>query len=202
MHSKKPLFFVLPLLAMALLLTSLGFRPRTSQGVQAPAAGRFLYVAVPGIRNYLGYGGHGLLVFDIDNGHRFVKRIKTGGLRPDGKPSNVKGVAVSVSLNSLFISTVESLQRIDLTTEKVLWEKPYPGGADRMAISPDGNTMYLPSFEKSFWNVVDCRTGDVLKKIETGGRAHNTLYGPSGKHVYLGNLASPLLHVADPKTHA
>ncbi|HYE72791.1 MAG TPA: hypothetical protein VEF04_05645, partial [Blastocatellia bacterium] len=31
---------------------------------------RLLYVATPGIRNYLEYGGHGLLVFDIDNGHR------------------------------------------------------------------------------------------------------------------------------------
>ncbi len=203
MQPKTPLSFVLPLLAMALLLTGSGLRQKTTPAppVQAPADGRYLYVAVPGIRNYLGYGGHGLLVFDVDNGHRFVKRIRTGGLRPDGKPSNVKGVAVSVPLNSIFISTIESLQRIDLTTEKVLWEKPYPGGADRMAISPDGNTMYLPSFEKSFWNVVDCRTGDVLKKIETGGRAHNTLYGPSGNHVYLGNLASPLLHVADPRTH-
>ncbi len=198
--AKTPL---LPCLAVALLLTGFGLRqqPDPASAVQAPAAGRYLYVAVPGIRNYLGYGGHGLLVFDVDNGHTFVKRIKTAGLRPDGKPSNVKGVAVSVPLNSLFISTIESLQRIDLTTEKVLWEKPYAGGADRMAISPDGKTMYLPSFEKSFWNVVDCQTGDVLKKIETGGRAHNTLYGPSGRHVYLGNLASPLLHVADPRTH-
>ena len=203
MQPKTLLLFVLPLLAMALLLSGSGLRQKTSPAPAqpAPAAGRYLYVAVPGIRNYLGYGGHGLLVFDVDNGHRFVKRIRTGGLRPDGKPSNVKGVAVSVPLNSIFISTVESLQRIDLTTEKILWEKPYPGGADRMSISPDGSTMYLPSFEKSFWNVVDCRTGDVLKKIETGGRAHNTLYGPSGNHVYLGNLASPLLRVADPRTH-
>ncbi len=203
MESRTPFPFVLPLLAIVLLLSGFGLRRNNHPAaeVQAPAAGRYLYVAVPGIRNYLGYGGHGLLVFDVDNGHRFVKRIKTGGLRPDGKPSNVKGVAVSVPLNSIFISTVESLQRIDLSTEKVLWQKPYPGGADRMSISPDGNTMYLPSFEKSFWNVVDCRTGDVLKKIETGGRAHNTLYGPSGNHVYLGNLASPLLRVADPRTH-
>jgi hypothetical protein len=35
---------------------------------------RYLYVAVPGIRDYLGYGGHGILVFDINNQHRFVKR--------------------------------------------------------------------------------------------------------------------------------
>ena len=44
---------------------------------------RYLYVATPGIRNYLGYGGHGILVFDMDNNHRFVKRIKTGGMLSD-----------------------------------------------------------------------------------------------------------------------
>ena len=31
--------------------------------IKTPAAGRFLYVAVPGIRNYLEYGGHGVLVY-------------------------------------------------------------------------------------------------------------------------------------------
>ena len=47
---------------------------------------RYLYVAAPGVRNYLEYGGHGLLVFDIDNGHKFVKRIKVtqnGGYHQD-----------------------------------------------------------------------------------------------------------------------
>ena len=31
----------------------------------------------PGIRNYVEYGGVGVLVYDIDHGHRFVKRIPT-----------------------------------------------------------------------------------------------------------------------------
>jgi DNA-binding beta-propeller fold protein YncE len=137
----------------------------------------------------------------VDNNHKFVKRIKTQGIGRDGKPSNVKGVAVSVPLNSIYVSTLESLQRIDLTTEKVLWEKPFEGGADRMAISPDGKTMYLPSLEKTFWNVVDCETGHIIKKIEVVRRAHNTLYGASGKYVYLADIASPLLHVADARTH-
>ena len=47
---------------------------------------RMLYVATPGIRNYLEYGGHGLLVFDIDDGHRFVKRIPTSGFDKQGQP--------------------------------------------------------------------------------------------------------------------
>ncbi len=197
--------FLLVLGTVIPLFTLTGWAPSSrtdpTPKENAPASGRYLYVAVPGIRNYLGYGGHGLLVFDVDNNHKFVKRIKTQGLRPDGKPSNVKGVAVSVALNSIYVSTLEALQRIDITTEKVLWEKPYQGGADRMSISPDGKIMYLPSLEKNFWNVVDCETGDIIKKIEVVRRAHNTIYGPSGNQVYLADIASPLLHVADPKTH-
>ena len=162
---------------------------------------KYLYVAVPGIRDYLGYGGHGILVFDINNQHRFVKRILTKGFHPDNTPSNVKGIAVSVALNSIFVSTIESLQRIDLATDKLVWEKQFEGGCDRMAISPDGRTMYLPSFEKGFWNVVDCATGDIIKKIDIHKRAHNTIYGPSGKQVYMGDIASPWLWVADAKKH-
>lgn len=159
----------------------------------------YLYVAVPGIRDYLGYGGHGILVFDIDNNHRFVKRITTKGFHPDNTPSNVKGIAVSIPLNSIFISTIESLQRIDLATDKLIWEKPFEGGCDRMSISPDGKTMWLPSFEKGFWNVVDCATGELIKKIDVYKRAHNTICGPSGKNVYLDDIASPWLYIADAK---
>ena len=162
---------------------------------------RYLYVATPGIRDYLGYGGHGILVFDMNNNHRFVKRIATQGLHPNGRPSNVKGVAVSIPLNSIYVSTLESLQRIDLTTEKIVWEKAFEGGCDRMSVSPDGLIMYLPSLEKGFWNVVDCKTGEIIRKINVHKRAHNTIYGASGDFVYLDDIASPWLHVADAKTH-
>src|SRR6266516_6974553 len=53
---------------------------------------KLLYVAEPGIRNYLEYGGHGVLVFDIDHGHKFVKRIPAAGRDESGQPLNVKGV--------------------------------------------------------------------------------------------------------------
>jgi DNA-binding beta-propeller fold protein YncE len=158
---------------------------------------RYLYVAVPGVRDYLGYGGHGILVFDIDNNHRFVKRIPTRGYHGNGEPSNVKGIAVSVPLNSLYVSTLESLERIDLTTDSILWEKKFDGGCDRMAISPDGLTMYLPSLENTFWSVVDCKTGAVIRKITVYKRAHNTIYGRKGDVVYLDDLSSPWLFVAD-----
>lgn len=53
----------------------------------APNAERhFLYLASPGTRNYVEYGGVGLLVLDIDDGCRFVRRIPTWSM-PEGKPA-------------------------------------------------------------------------------------------------------------------
>jgi DNA-binding beta-propeller fold protein YncE len=191
------------LLACGLLLLTAMTKPgkSTVDSKGQPLSGHYLYVAVPGIRDYLGYGGHGLLVFDMDHQHHFVKRIETRGFHPDGKPSNVKGIAVSIPLNSIYVSTIESLQRIDLTSGKIIWEKTLDGGCDRISISPDGKTMYLPSFESKTWTVLDCKTGDIIKVINGFNKSHNTLYGLSGERVYLDDLASPWLKIADTKTN-
>src|SRR5271170_5891636 len=106
---------------------------------------RRLYVAEPGIRDYLEYGGHGLLVFDIDHGHAFVKRIATAGLGAGGKPLNVKGVCASAVSKRIYISTTQQLMCLDLVTEKLLWEKSFDRGCDRMSMTPDGRLIFLPS---------------------------------------------------------
>ena len=163
---------------------------------------RFLYVATPGIRNDLAWGGHGLLVFDIDHGHRFVKRIPFGGLDEKGVPRNVKGVCAHAATHRLFITTTHTLSCLDLVTDKVLWEKPFEGGCDRMSITADGKDIYLPSFEKDFWNVVDAATGGIIKRLDVPkAGAHNTIVDASSAHAYLAGLHSPLLRVVDTKTH-
>ena len=159
-----------------------------------------LYVAAPGIRNYLEYGGHGVLVFDIENGHRFLKRIPFGGLDEKGVPRNVKGVCASAATKKLYVATTHTLSCLDLVTDKVLWEKPVEGGCDRMSITPDGKDIYQPSFEKDFWNVVDGATGDIVKRISIPqAGAHNTVVDASGAHAYLASLLSPMLRVVDTK---
>ncbi len=165
------------------------------------AAHRYLYVAVPGIRNDLARGGHGVLVFDIDAGHRFVRRIKSAGLDAKGQPDNVKGVCASVSLQRLYVSTTGELISFDLTSDAIVWEKKYDGGCDRMAISPDGKTIYQPSFEKNHWHALDAATGDVLARVEPQPGAHNTNYGLDGKEAYLAGLRSKTLAIADTATH-
>lgn len=162
---------------------------------------RLLYVAEPGIRNYLEYGGHGVLVFDIDHGHRFVKRIPTGGLNDKGIPDNVKGICANALTKRLYVGTTLTVTCIDLVSEEILWENAYEGGCDRMSISPNGNVIYLPSFEKDHWNIVNALDGAVIAKIVPKSGSHNTVYGLDGKHAYLAGLKSPLLTVADTTTH-
>jgi len=157
----------------------------------------FLYVAVPGIRNYVEYGGVGILVFDCDNGYRFVKRIPTWVVPPGKQPENVKGIAASALTGKLYVSTMNRLAAFDVYSEKRIWDRPYEGGCDRMAIARDGRTLYAPSFEGPFWNAVNAATGDVITKIQTNSGAHNTIASPDGTRVYLAGLHSPLLSVAD-----
>jgi DNA-binding beta-propeller fold protein YncE len=160
----------------------------------------YLYVVAPGIRNYLEFGGAGILVFDVDRGHKFVKRIETPASR-EKKPLNVKGVCASARTGKLYFTTLTRLYCVDLVAEKTLWEKALPRGCDRMSMTPEGKVLYVPSLEKETWNVVDAGTGELLKSIETKSGAHNTVCSLDGTRMYLAGLRSPYLSVADTRTH-
>lgn len=170
------------------------------RGEENPRLRRYLYVVTPGIRNYLEFGGAGILVFDIDQGHRFVKRIATPASTEE-KPDNIKGVCAHAESKRLYFATRSTLYAVDLSSEQTLWAKSLPDGTDRMSITPDGKTLYVPSLEKDVWNVVEASTGKLLAAIETKSGAHNTVVSRDGTRMYLGGLKSPLLHVADTQTH-
>jgi len=157
---------------------------------------RRLYVACPGVREYLEYGGHGVLVFDIDHDFKFVRRIPSAGLGDNGAPMNVKGVCASPALGRLYVSTLKTMLCFDLASDKMLWEKPYEGGCDRMAITPNGKTIYLPSLEGPLWHVVDAASGSVERVIRPDSGSHNTVASRDGREVFLAGLHSPLLTIA------
>lgn len=177
-------------------------------GLVVPAGGtaqggerHLLYVAAPGIRNYVEYGGIGILVYDMDRGHSFVRRIPTFDVPEGQAPENIKGVAAHAGTGRLYLSTPRRVAAFDLGTDRLVWNNTYDGGADRIALSPDGSILYVPSFEGPHWHAVEAKTGDVLAKVVTNSGAHNTIYGPAGTRVYLAGLKSPILAIADPRTH-
>ncbi len=117
---------------------------------------RYLYAALPGVGggSNLDYGGSGILVFDIDHGHRFVKRVPLPALPPappstragrgrgrggpgrggrggagrgNNGPEAIKGIAANATTNRLYVSTSRRVLAFDLTTDKLLWEKNWDG---------------------------------------------------------------------------
>src|SRR2546425_1072267 len=65
----------------------------------------------------------------------------------------------------------------------------------------DQHLLYVPQLEGPLWHVVNAANGDVIASIETKSGSHNTIYAADGSRVYLAGLKSPLLSIADPKTH-
>jgi len=174
--------------------------PLVAVALDEPRPKRFLYVVCPGIRDYLQFGGAGILVFDLDAGHKFVKRIATDASM-QAKPRNIKGVVANAATRKLHFTTPESLYCFDLVSEKTEWVKSLPQGCDRLSATPDGKTLFVPSFERDVWNIVEAATGSVVAIIETKSGAHNTICGLDGKRAYLAGLKSPYLFVADAKSH-
>ncbi len=179
---------------MKRLIGSFGFvllaAALTTRADEPSSIERRLYVAEPGIRDYLEYGGHGVLVHDIDHGHRFLKRIPITGVDPKGKPLNIKGICASAVTRRLYVSTTRQLMCLDLETEKPIWEKSYPEGCDRMSITPDGKRLFVPSLEGVLWNVVRGEDGAVESQIIPKSGAHNTIVDLDGRRAYLAGLKS------------
>ncbi len=157
----------------------------------AHAAGdvkRYLYMSTPDA-SQPGGSGNGILVFDIDHGHQFVRRIEIPfkeGLR--GFCGSLKRHAVYYS------STARRMGAFDLESEKVLWERQYDTGCDRACITPDGSKLYVPTGwwyrgEDGGLMILNPENGDVLKRIKLGKfglGAHNSIASLDGKYVYLG----------------
>jgi hypothetical protein len=179
-------------------------RPEQVEPFQRRPAGvkrDLVYVATPGRRDYLQYGGVGILVFDAGRHFQFVKRIPTWDYPASQTPEMIKGIAASTNTGLLYLSTNYRLAAMDLKTEKMVWEQTYDGDCcDRPAVSPDGKILYAPTIIGHAWYVVDALTGKQIKKIEIAEMSspHNTIFSLDGSHVF---MSGALIAVADTKTN-
>src|SRR5580765_1802650 len=170
------------LLCSALMLAAAALAVTPTQRQQTQ---RFLYAALPGVGggNNISYGGAGILVFDIDHGHKFVKRVamptslpvppSTNG-RPVSPQEAIKGIAAHAGTARLYVSTNRCVAAFDLLTDKLIWEQRYEErGTDRIALSPDGATLYAPELGAPKWVVADASTGALITTIDKPGNPHN-----------------------------
>lgn len=146
---------------------------------------RYLYMSTPDAAQD-GGSGKGILVFDIDDGHKFVKRIDIPF------KEGLRGFCGNAKRHTVYYSTTNRrLGAFDVESEKILWEKQFDYGIDRACITPDGKKIYAPT---GFWLrttnsgflVVDAENGALLKHLPAGMAAHNSISSLNGQFAYLG----------------
>jgi len=189
-------------LASGASLTALGDRTGLSPEV-VPGGGaaqeaplrRFMYMTSPDASQGPHGGGSrtGIYVFDIDDGHRFVRFIDVPEF-VDG----LRGFCVSVPNRTAYYTKQGGfVGAFDLEEERVLWERQYEFGCDRACITHDGTTLYVPS---GWWRtnadggfyVVDPENGEALRFHVIGGGAHNSLITPNGEYMLIGSVGGAL----------
>jgi YVTN family beta-propeller protein len=118
--------------------------------------------------------------------NKVIGRIEVG-LHPHG-------IAMPAAQNFIYV-TIEGkdpgeLVCIDTTTDKIVHSMKIGPEPNQLAVTPDGKLAYVPD-KDGFWEVIDLAKFEVIKKIETGGRPHNTLCSVDGKHMYLAPMGAP-----------
>lgn len=166
--------------------------------IAADGVHRYLYAATPDGAQMDSKSGMGLLVFDIDDGFKFVRRIDNPHF--DG---GVRGLTACAATHSLYYSTTaRRLGRFDLESERVVWENGFTGGCDRSSVMLDGSKVFAPT---GWWErtddggfvVIDGETGKELRRIKVGTGAHNSIMSLDGSRLFLGTVTT--LTVFDPR---
>ena len=137
-------------------------------------------------------------VYDINNSHSPVKtnRVFTAS------GGDIRGVCASAATQRFYVmynlyspTTNGYVACVDLTSDQVLWNKvERPMGVDRGVVTPDGNTLYIPSYEAdptgSNALVVDALTGDVTRQILIAPLTHDTICSLDGTKVFMSNKST------------
>jgi hypothetical protein len=146
-------------------------------------------------------------VYDIAADHRLIKTIRTVP-----RVGDVRGVAASAVTGKLYVayddvSSTGMVYCLDIYNDTILWNRPISPGVDRLAISPDGKLLYVPTGEgrsADFINVVDGATGEVVRKVHFSNRSHDTLYpisGPIFQETKANDGSGEYLYLVDPKSY-
>ena len=151
---------------------------------QAAQNGQFIYAA---------QNDGTVRVYDINSAHASVKTLSVFPGQCDAR-----GIAVAAPTHRLYTMFNSSGQGhvacVDLLTDKVLWDHVIYQAVDRGDVTPDGKTLYVPSYEglsnSPYEFVVDAITGNVVSTIAMPNKTHDTICSLDGTKVFMENKSS------------
>ena len=172
---------LLPTLALSLILAA---PPAEAQ----PGPVQKLYVA--------NSAGNDLHVIDTRT-NKVIKRVEVGP-QPHGLVATADGRRLFITIENTDGDEGELLW-FDTATDTVTRRMKIGPRPNQLACTPDGRLACVPCDDASWW-VIDMVRAEVVNKIPTGGRPHNTLSSPDGRRMYLGPKGSYHVLIADMET--
>lgn len=131
--------------------------------------------------------GNDVHVIDVAT-QQVVKHLEVG--------PNPHGIAAPDDASVVFLA-IENMQGAH---GELLWVNPRTYEiSDRLEIgpqpnqiacTPDGHFVYIPCNDETYW-VIDAQKKEVVTKIHTGGRPHNTQASRDGKRMFLSPMGNP-----------
>jgi hypothetical protein len=108
--------------------------------------------------------------------------------------SDVRGITAAAPTHRLYVMyntrNAGHLLALDLLSGRVIWDiVEHVPGVDRGQVTPDGRTIYLPTWESDpntpYELVIDARNGAIVGKIILPPRSHDTVVNLAGTYVYM-----------------
>jgi hypothetical protein len=166
-----------------------GTADAATQGV----ASRFMYAA---------QNDGTIHVYDVDRQHAEVKAIRLFGCCAD-----VRGITAALPTHRLYVMYNQDshghVVSVDLTSDQVLWDRVlHAPGVDRGDVTPDGRTLYLPTWEddpdSAYELAVDADTAAEQARIALPPRSHDTIVSLDGQRVFMETKSQTAkMYVAD-----
>jgi hypothetical protein len=157
---------------------------------------------LPAALIYAAQGDGTLHVYDINDHHSELKKIGIFNCCAD-----VRGITAAAPTHRLYVMYNRDdkghVLSLDLMTDQVVWDRVlHAPGVDRGNMTPDGSTLYVPTWEddpaSAYELVVDAETGAEKARIALPPRSHDTIVSLDGQHVFMETKSQTAsMYVAD-----
>ena len=147
---------------------------------QSAAAGK----QVLWVTNSLGNDVHVIDVAKQEVVHRIVVGPQPHGI---AAPDDASGVYIAIEALD---QPAGELVWVDPQTHEILHRLTIGPEPNQLACTPDGRWIYVPCMDGNYW-VIDGHKREVVTKIFTGGRPHNTQASRDGERMYLSPMGNP-----------
>jgi DNA-binding beta-propeller fold protein YncE len=178
---------------MSASLIPSAFAQSATSSTAATDAAHFIYAAQD----------DGMLhVYDVDAAHAEVRVIHVFACCGD-----VRGIAAAAPTHRVYVMYNRANQghvaSLDLVSGELLWDHVlHTPGVDRGDVTPDGSTLYLPTWEDDadspYELVIDADTGTERARIPLVPRSHDTIVSLDGQRVFMETKSQTAsMYVAD-----